>query len=1223
MAKITISIVNPVLDKDSQQTAQQEGNSSSDNSESVIDMIISGPTIQSGTCSFNVSYTDKSTKIGGTDKTGTGIVNFSMTVQRYAYCKQMYKPNEMTLQVQIAPKQESADYHRYAKVGQDKLKTAFCNKQVRVATEQKTADNETVETKDEDFYIHELTTVYKKDAMYVTMHLFSPDKLMTLKTEGMTYVGKRLSTDVLSRVASYYLPYNSKVALGKDASNMKTLMVAGEEHIFPYLVQYNESFYDFLARTANRWGEFLYWENNKLNIGYNIPQKEVETKDSNGKIKKTMVDDFTVVDSYDSYTFLDMSQSEDDVTDLNVEANYDDHFNNYVLQKGKYDEVRGQLGSSKGWDTYIFNKVSQLLSFDVNLYDWIVGTLVDDSVALAQAELRSSDKNKKFNEKYFSDTSTKSKQFNDDDSQFNEFSEFSSIADDTKYLSVLKGEVAAARNMLVIDLDTNWQNLRLGQAIEFRPNSTDESGDHYIIVKIEATQPNHYAIEDYKVKEITDVSETGITFRVTAIPYNSTDKRFYPTVIPAGHVRKSDMQIATVVDDDDPKRSNRIKIQFDWDKQNEKSPWLLFASPVSAKGAGFEGRHHKGDKVVVNFHYGNVERPYISGAVSSEMPTGFITNEVVCNTPGGQAIKMSDGTGAGATAMVTGLQPGLKFITGFFPATDWFTSNNDDGSKSDDDQDVKSRYFEGGIELCDKYGVWSIKGSTDSRNVSIKSAWGDVSINAFTGITISAPNGDVKIKGKNVSIEAGNNLTLTSGKNVKDKWYPTLMDYDSTAGFLLNLAGYLAVAVPKKLEQLAFGLLDLSILRNLFETFVKPVEGKLEICSNRYLMLEAGGATASYPVDAYNKDKRVYIDNDHQTMLSEFGKIQGTVDDLFQSFKLSYRLAKNAKQELATMIAENMLNVPDGDPIAPCKSLDQIIQAAWNDTVIDPAFMEFGGLLQPLNRDELVYDDIVKFFQPGYNPVDKNNDLMLEVYELNVVTRQGNRKLSLLYAAQALKVFVDALKDTEDLLAAAKNRKLADNKMKNALTTELMNNSPIVTLLNNDNFKMFNLEENNLFNDDDKKKLRRKFYVAAVNAYGIKQFEAVNKITGLPVAPPPAPDPYGADADEKWPIYVSSLYKVGGPEKDQPDVWDKVLEEAFVKPAKKFAKSYTDFGRSFSDHFAFGPAEKGSILFTSAPGTMVLGQEIYRANIDFAEDVNYSETVSTSGIVAQIRNLME
>jgi hypothetical protein len=498
------------------------------------------------------------------------------------------------------------------------------------------------------------------------------------------------------------------------------------------------------------------------------------------------------------------------------------------------------LGSSKGWDTYIFNKVSQLLSFDVNLYDWIVGTLVDDSVALAQAELRSSDKNKKFNEKYFSDTSTKSKQFNDDDSQFNEFSEFSSIADDTKYLSVLKGEVAAARNMLVIDLDTNWQNLRLGQTIEFRPNSTDESGDHYIIVKIEATQPNHYAIEDYKVKEITDVSETGITFRVTAIPYNSTDKRFYPTVRPAGHVRKSDMQIATVVDDDDPKRSNRIKIQFDWDRQNEKSPWLLFASPVSAKGAGFEGRHHKGDKVVVNFHYGNVERPYISGAVSSETPTGFITNEVVCNTPGGQAIKMSDGLNSGFSAFMSNISPGWKLVTGFMPG---FTlpGLDFDGSNS----------FEGSIELTDKYGIYSIKGSTDGRNVSIKSPYGDIKLGAFTGITISAPNGDVKIQGKNVTIEAGNNLTLTSGKNVKDGFWLSYNDKDiSKMGSWVTTLG---ATVAKKVAAEVGGFIDLSVARHAAEIFMRPIEGKLQVKSNRFLTLEAGKGKANYPVDAYIK----------------------------------------------------------------------------------------------------------------------------------------------------------------------------------------------------------------------------------------------------------------------------------------------------------------------------------------------------------------------------------
>ena len=32
-------------------------------------------------------------------------------------------------------------------------------------------------------------------------------------------------------------------------------------------MQYNETFYDFLRRTANRCGEFLYFEDGKLNLG--------------------------------------------------------------------------------------------------------------------------------------------------------------------------------------------------------------------------------------------------------------------------------------------------------------------------------------------------------------------------------------------------------------------------------------------------------------------------------------------------------------------------------------------------------------------------------------------------------------------------------------------------------------------------------------------------------------------------------------------------------------------------------------------------------------------------------------------------------------------------------------------------------------------------------------------------------------------------------------------
>ena len=62
-----------------------------------------------------------------------------------------------------------------------------------------------------------------------------------------------------------FLNYKTEKVKGNDGAE-RTVRY---EHIFPYLVQYNESFYDMLARTTNRWGEFLYYENGTLNVGYN------------------------------------------------------------------------------------------------------------------------------------------------------------------------------------------------------------------------------------------------------------------------------------------------------------------------------------------------------------------------------------------------------------------------------------------------------------------------------------------------------------------------------------------------------------------------------------------------------------------------------------------------------------------------------------------------------------------------------------------------------------------------------------------------------------------------------------------------------------------------------------------------------------------------------------------------------------------------------------------
>lgn len=61
----------------------------------------------------------------------------------------------------------------------------------------------------------------------------------------------------------------------------------------------------------------------------------------------------------------------------------------------------------------------------------------------------------------------------------------------------------------------------------------------------------------------------------------------------------------------------------------------------------------------------------------------------------------------------------------------------------------------GGFYMGDRFGMYELAMSSHDRKVTINSPFGNVEIGAFTGITINAPNGDIKIKGKNVSIEAG------------------------------------------------------------------------------------------------------------------------------------------------------------------------------------------------------------------------------------------------------------------------------------------------------------------------------------------------------------------------------------------------------------------------------------------------------------------------------------
>lgn len=158
-----------------------------------------------------------------------------------------------------------------------------------------------------NYYVYELDPHLVKQAdksyrLFVRLLIYSMDKLMTLEKSSKTFVAKKLGSGILAKEALKYkvgeqvlaenhdfrqfLRYNQKVT----APNGDTLGIPSEM-IQPYLVQYNESFYDFMVRTANRCGEFLFYEDGKLILGLPV----------NGAPK--------VIDGYASVTYQRVSSN--------------------------------------------------------------------------------------------------------------------------------------------------------------------------------------------------------------------------------------------------------------------------------------------------------------------------------------------------------------------------------------------------------------------------------------------------------------------------------------------------------------------------------------------------------------------------------------------------------------------------------------------------------------------------------------------------------------------------------------------------------------------------------------------------------------------------------------------------------------------------------------------------------------------------------------------------
>lgn len=633
--------------------------------------------------------------------------------------------------------------------------------------------------------------------------------------------------------------------------NPRYLYYNDKEFIQPYLVQYNESFFDFLVRVSNRCGEFLYYEDGYFNIGWEKKTK----KDKDDKEQ----DDITPITEYVSVNFSDETATA-------WKENYivSSH-HNYSLRENKVKRFPSELQDNENiqlqdsqlasdenlvslppkdeytkwqdfalWPGYFFiNAVTDIVN-SADMIEAAVNLISDTGITILNCGLSAKATNDDYEDKNFKKGIYTNDRKNGD--RIHPFSTSESVKNTLDsyvtfslefYEAVRKGIEANERSRIQIALGDHFYPLTLGSLIEL-------DGEKYIVV------------------QMNGCANSGTeTLDIEAIPYKENEFVF-PPAAPVGPIREAKAQRAFITHNADPLKMNRVRVRYPWQGKTEKdedleasedsTPWIRIALPMASDGSGFNFLPQIGDEAIINYENGNIEKPYVEGMLytraakedESTVPYAHKKDKArVISSVNGHSIIFSDPSAS--SDALNSLSPLMSTIKSFCP-TGFIRTEltlSDHKPKKLPDSFKKAM---GGIEFTDEHGLYSISMSSDKRAISIDSPLGKVDINAFTGITISAPNGNVRIEGKNIDIVAGNNLSISSGNNIVSHFWPTSVQ------LLKESLKDTAVNALKKIQPI-----DMGLIRTFMETLIRPIGGTMLIKSNRYLCIEAGKGEAKIP----------------------------------------------------------------------------------------------------------------------------------------------------------------------------------------------------------------------------------------------------------------------------------------------------------------------------------------------------------------------------------------
>lgn len=872
----------------------------------------------------NIELSYNSNDDHSTGSTTIENTTWTFTLQNLSYSKAIYKPGELIFKLQLT-----------GCSGVNAIYSTFKGKKVELVCKESNNTNNIAK----GYYIFGIQVKKKADTFYVTFQAYDPFKYLTLDTYCKAYTGKKFIQDIflnkklwpnnitdknlkgisiedIDATQKKIKELNEQIEKETDTEKKKELekqrneeeenLVAKKgqfiiipkakyltykmgsetkEFIQPYLVQYNESFFDFLVRVSNRCGEFLYYEDGYFNIGWEKKTK----KDKDDKEQ----DDITPITEYVSVNFSDETATA-------WKENYivSSHHNYPLINKDNrikryptllpLDEEKLQTEYGKGYNveekgggkiditgtdqsgTPITIKDKSRSDYEVNVADlqcqdsylasdenlaslppkdkytkwgdfalwpgcYLINVFTDivNSANIAEAIANvtfstfatsmsslalAADANNNYETEYFNNENDIYKKERKNGDHIHPFSTSEENKNTTLssyvtfslefYETVRKGIETNERSRIQIALGDHFYPLTLGSLIEL-------DGEKYIVV------------------QMNGCANSGTeTLDIEVIPYKENEFVF-PPAAPVGPIREAKAQRAFITHNTDPLKMNRVRVRYPWQGQTEDpTPWIRIALPMASDGSGFNFLPQIGDEAIINYENGNIEKPYVEGMLytraaeedESTVPYAFKRDKArVISSVNGHSIIFSDPPAS--TNVFNGLIPLWKTINSFYPTV--LKGKLPDYNKK----------AMGGIEFTDEHGLYSISMSSDKRAISIDSPLGKVDINAFTGITISAPNGNVRIEGKNIDIVAGNNLSISSGNNIashfwhmKDKkWKEGWKDFGKT----------MFTDVLSKTE-----VIDMNLIRTAFETIVRPCGGTMLIKSNRYLCFEAGKGEA-------------------------------------------------------------------------------------------------------------------------------------------------------------------------------------------------------------------------------------------------------------------------------------------------------------------------------------------------------------------------------------------